>query len=63
MIPIGVIALLRSMKIKVLEAPNAYSSILHRTETSASTAPMMMTSPSTQASTSFLHTVHHRFSD
>ena len=47
-IPIAVIALLRAMKIKVLEAPNVYSSVLHRTETSASTAPMMMTSPSTQ---------------
>ena len=49
-IPIAVIALLRAMKIKVLEAPNVYSSVLHRTETSASTAPMMMTSPSTQVS-------------
>ena len=38
------------MKIKVLDAPNVYSTVLHRTETSASTAPMMMTSPSTQVS-------------
>ena len=48
-IPIAAIALLRGMKIKVLEAPTAYSSVMHRTETSASTRPMMM-SPSNHVS-------------
>jgi solute carrier family 6 amino acid/orphan transporter-like 15/16/17/18/20 len=42
-VPIAVIALLRSMKIRVLEI-NTYSSHMHRTETSASTRPMMQSS-------------------